>query len=525
DDDDDDGDDDDDDGDDDDDDDDDDENAPPVATDDSGTTDINTPVTLSVLANDSDPDGDTLGLASVSAPANGSAVINNDGTITYTPATDFTGEDSFSYTVTDDDGATDSATVTVTVEGDGPPQPLPKGEPNAYYTLTNTTSEEFFLAIGLDAQLLGDTAGKTINIPTGAIARRLDPNTTVNLEDASTDYILQRNGTTLEIFDSTGAPVTSLSASSTETSSLRFSDGAADLTFEGGNLVIGGTTLSDEEPIAGGTLSLDDTPTSSGVFTGVTDLAGSAEATAFLTLTDTTPATFTLGEGLVVELLGNSAGKTINIPQGAGADGVDPNTTLYIEGASSVFTFSRNGTILEVRDEAGHLTAGVKGSSAETSTLVFADGFLELAVADQQLTLGGTAFTDGLSVSGAELTVDSSETSEPIFGNVINLDALGGTVQTPASADAGDGALTFFDNIALASHTEINDFGADDTLMLQGVSAADVDVSVADDATTFAFDNGAGDVSQIVLLGVAGPFTSVAEFNAASDSFGDVIFA
>lgn len=397
-------------------------------------------------------------------------------------------------------------------------QPLP----GAYYTLTDATPAEFFLATGLDAQLLGDTAGKTINLPTGAIGRRLDPNTFVNLEDASTDYVLQRNGAILELFDSTGDLVSSLRASSTETSSLRFSDGAADLAFKDGNIVIGGAVLNEDEPLAGSALTVDGTLTSSGVFTAANALSGSVAATAFLALTNASPETFTLGTGLVVELLGNSAGKAINIPQGAGAEGVDPNTTLYIEGASSAFTFSRNGTTLEVRDDAGHLTASLKGSSTETSTLVFADGFLELAVADSQLTLGGITFTDGLSVPGADLTVDPSETSEARFG--IDLDALGGTAQNPASVDAGDGALTFYDDVAVASNTQVSDFGTDDTLVLQGVSAADIDLSVSDGNTRFEFNDGAGTVSQITLIGVSGDHTTVAEFNDNAN-LGDVIVA
>ena len=500
-------------------------NEPPLATNDAGATVINTQVVIDVLANDSDADGDPLSLDSLSNPANGTAVINVDGTVTYTPDPDFSGEDGFTYDISDGNGGSDSATVTITVDDDDDdePEPEPTGNPTAFYTFTNATPSEFFLATGLDAQLLGTTSGKTINIPMGGAARGLDPATTVNLQGASADYNLLRNGTTLEVRNTGDASlIASLSASTSETSSLRFSDGAANLTFEGSNIVIGGAVLSNGEQLAGSALALDGNLTSSGVFTAANTLNGAPEATTFLTLIDTTPETFTLGAGLVVELLGNSAGKAINIPQGAGAKGVDPNTTLYIEGASSAFTFSRNGTTLEVRDDVGNLTASLKGSSTETSTLVFADGFLELAVADSQLTLGGITFTEDLSVPGAVLTVDPSETSEALFG--IDLDVLGGTVQNPASVDASDGALTFYDDVVVTSNTQISDFGTDDTLVLQGVSAADIDLSVSDGNTRFEFNDGAGTVSQITLIGVSGDHTSVAEFNDNAN-LGDVIFA
>jgi len=90
-------------------------NRAPTAMDDSATTNQNTAVTISVLANDSDPDGDTLTVTSVSAPAHGTAVKNSNGTITYSPASGFLGTDSFTYTISDGRGGTASATVTVFV--------------------------------------------------------------------------------------------------------------------------------------------------------------------------------------------------------------------------------------------------------------------------------------------------------------------------------------------------------------------------------------------------------------------------
>ena len=50
-----------------------------------------------------------------SIPANGSVVLNNDGTFTYSPNTNFTGTDSFDYQVIDADGAIATATVTINV--------------------------------------------------------------------------------------------------------------------------------------------------------------------------------------------------------------------------------------------------------------------------------------------------------------------------------------------------------------------------------------------------------------------------
>jgi len=90
-------------------------NNSPVAADDSATTDQGVPVTIAVLGNDSDPDGDPLAVDSLTPPANGSAVINADHTVPYTPHPGFAGADSFSYSITDGSGGTASAAVSVTV--------------------------------------------------------------------------------------------------------------------------------------------------------------------------------------------------------------------------------------------------------------------------------------------------------------------------------------------------------------------------------------------------------------------------
>jgi YD repeat-containing protein/VCBS repeat-containing protein len=90
-------------------------NHPPVAEDDSAATDEDTPVTIAVLANDHDPDGDALAVALLAAPQHGSAVANADGSITYAPAADFFGTDHFSYTLSDGRGRQDVATVHVNI--------------------------------------------------------------------------------------------------------------------------------------------------------------------------------------------------------------------------------------------------------------------------------------------------------------------------------------------------------------------------------------------------------------------------
>ena len=90
-------------------------NDAPVAVDDSGTTPEDMPVTVKVLSNDSDVDGDTLVVTGVTQPAHGTVVVNPDGSVTYTPAPNYNGPDQFSYQVSDGKGGTDTAVVDIVV--------------------------------------------------------------------------------------------------------------------------------------------------------------------------------------------------------------------------------------------------------------------------------------------------------------------------------------------------------------------------------------------------------------------------
>lgn len=95
-------------------------NRPPVALDDQAVTARDVPVSINVLANDSDPDGDNLAVTSFTQPANGTVTRNADGTLRYAPDSGFTGADGFTY-VASDGTSTETAGVSVQVGGTTPP--------------------------------------------------------------------------------------------------------------------------------------------------------------------------------------------------------------------------------------------------------------------------------------------------------------------------------------------------------------------------------------------------------------------
>jgi hypothetical protein len=115
-------------------------NNPPVAVDDSDTTAINTPVTVDVLANDTDPDTDPLTITEINGNPitdGGAPIVLGDGTqvaliggqLQITPASGSITPISFNYTVSDGNGNVDQANVFVTIsdpdtDGDGTPDSI-----------------------------------------------------------------------------------------------------------------------------------------------------------------------------------------------------------------------------------------------------------------------------------------------------------------------------------------------------------------------------------------------------------------
>jgi len=72
-------------------------------------------VTINVLTNDTDPDGDALALTDVADPTDGTVTFTADGDVTITPSFGFAGTDQITYTVEDTEGNTATGTINLTV--------------------------------------------------------------------------------------------------------------------------------------------------------------------------------------------------------------------------------------------------------------------------------------------------------------------------------------------------------------------------------------------------------------------------
>lgn len=128
-------------------------NTAPTAQADTATTTQGASVTVDVLANDSDEDGDTLSVTSYTQGSHGTVTLTG-GKPTYTPSTGFSGTDSFTYTVSDGTDTT-TATVSVTVTSVTSGNQVPTTTADSATTTTGTAVSIDVLANDSDAD--GDT--------------------------------------------------------------------------------------------------------------------------------------------------------------------------------------------------------------------------------------------------------------------------------------------------------------------------------------------------------------------------------
>ena len=182
-------------------------NPAPTAVDDQSTTLLDTPVTLNIVGNDTDPDHDPLAVTAVTQPAHGTVVINPDGTVTYTPTTGYIGPDTFTYTVSDGQGGLDTATVTIDVGGTNPNAPTALAVPAqsgvdgtlvsidvpALAGVTDPNSDPLvYSAVGLPP-------GLSIDPITGIISGTLPPATSANGSYQIEVYATDPTGATIGI--------------------------------------------------------------------------------------------------------------------------------------------------------------------------------------------------------------------------------------------------------------------------------------------------------------------------------------
>lgn len=165
-----------------------------TAINDTAKTKSGTAVLINLLANDQIPQDQPVTVLSITTPENGSVVNNNDGTATYTPNSDFTGTDTFSYTLADSDGqpvATATVSVTVASTDVGP------SATTNLQSLPNLTDNQRSVAVVID-QLCASTTDTTVANVCNIIAGLSTTDQVTALQQITPDQLAAQGSTAVE---------------------------------------------------------------------------------------------------------------------------------------------------------------------------------------------------------------------------------------------------------------------------------------------------------------------------------------
>jgi len=227
-------------------------NDSPVAGNDTAVTSENDSVSMAVLGNDNDVDGDTLTVSSVGSATHGTVTIDGGNTsITYTPDTNYNGPDSFTYTVSDGNGGTDTATVDITVN--------PVNQDPVAGDDTAVTDEDNAVVVNvlgndndddgdiLSVSSVGGAAHGTVSIDGGNASVAYSPNANYNGPDSFTYTVSDgKGGTDTATVNVTVNPVNDNPVATDDVA----------ITLENAQVVI--PVLGNDNDIDGGALSVSD---------------------------------------------------------------------------------------------------------------------------------------------------------------------------------------------------------------------------------------------------------------------------
>ncbi len=424
------------------------ENDAPTATNQSLTTEEDTPLTGTVTG--SDVDGDTLTYSLVTAPAHGTLTLNTNGSFTYTPAKDYTGPDSFQALVSDGKGGTTTSTINIGV--------TPDNDAPTVGNQTLTTAEETPLTgavTGSDAD--GDSLSYNLKTPAanGNVALNADgtftytPNSNYNGSDTFTVTVADGKGGTVDSVISIGVtPVNDAPTTANQTLTT-----AEDTPLTGavtGNDVDGDTlSYNVKTPAANGNVALN----ADGTFTYTPNSNYNGGDSFTVTVADgkggTVDSVISIGVTPVNDAP-TSANQSLTTSEDTPLTGavtgtdVDGDTLSY-----NVKTPAANGNVALNADGTFTYTPNSNYNGSDTFTVTVADG--KGGTVDSVISIGVTPVNDAPTTANQTLTTaEDTPLTGTVTGTDVDGDSLSYTVKTPAAngnvALNADGTFTYTPN-------------------------------------------------------------------------------
>ncbi len=422
-------------------------NDAPIAGDDSITTNEDTAATnVNVRANDSDVEGTALTITAVTQPANGAVVINGGTTVTFTPAPNFNGSTSFTYTVSDG-SLTDTATVSVTVNA-------VNDAPNAVADSITTDEDTQSTAVNLLANDTDVDAGQTLSITASSTPTKgtltftggsvkYQPNANATGNDSFTYTISDGNGGTdtatvaITITAVNDAPVATDDSITTneDTAATNVNVRANDTDVEGTTLTITAVT----QPATGGSVVINAGTTVT--FTPTANFNGSTSFTYTVSdgsLTDTATVSVTVNAAndapIAVDdslTTAEDTAKTQNVVvNDTDVDGNTLTVTAVSQGTKGAVTFS-GGSVT--------YTPNANATGSDTFSYTVSDG---------TATDIGTVSVSITATNDAPIAVDDTITTDedvPASKNLVtnDTDADGDTLTIQSVTQGAKGTVTF----------------------------------------------------------------------------------
>jgi alpha-tubulin suppressor-like RCC1 family protein len=458
-----------------------------------------------LTANDTDADGDALTITAVTAPTGGTVALGS-GTVEFTPAADFVGDATFTYTVSD---GTDTDTATVTLQFGAANDPPVAGADTA------TTAEDTPLAIAAATLTANDTdpEGQTLAVTAvggavnGTVALAGGTVTFTPTADASgtgsftytvSDGVATATGTVTVTITAVNDPPVAVADARTTNEDTPLAITAASLTandtdVDGGALTVTAVNgaVNGTVALAGGTVTF--TPTANASGTGsftytVSDGAATATGTVTVTITAVNDPPVAVADArttaedtpLAITAASLAANDT-DVDGGAltvTAVGGAVNGTVALAGGTVTFTPTANAS------GTGSFTYTVSdGTATATGTVTVAITAVNdppVAVADARTTAEDTP----LAITAASLTANDTD----VDGGALTVTAVGGAVNgtvalaggtvtfTPTANVSGTGSFTYTVSDGAATATG--------TVTVTITAVNDPPVAGADTATT-----------------------------------------